>query len=207
VLLLLVPRENLQDLAAEAISLVFNAPANAMLTFLIVYLCLDPAPPIQHLLVSLLFAGILPIAFVYALFRMGVIGDIYASDRGSRLIPFLSAISCYALGLALLSFMGSPFTLVSLMACYLGNSLAMMLISTRWKISLHAAGIGGPSAFLISQVDPGLWPFTLLAIPICWARWRLKAHGVGQLAAGVVLTAALTLAQVDLYRWLWLSRP
>jgi len=199
--------ENTEVQVAEAVSVLFNAPMNAIYTLLVIYIRSEPSTPALHLLVGVLFSGILPMVVIYAMFRRGVISDIYASDRQSRLTPFLGALVCYAVGLATLISLGSPFVLVSLMACYLGNTLAMALISIRWKISIHAAGIAGPSAFLIRQIDAGLWPFSLLTIPICWARWRLKAHSVGQLATGVVLTAALTLVQVEFYGWLWLSRP
>lgn len=198
--------ENTEVQVAETISVLFNAPMNAIYTLLVIYIRSEPSTPALHLLVGVLFAGILPMVVIYVMFRRGVISDIYASDRQRRLTPFLGALVCYAVGLAALISLGSPFVLVSLMACYFGNTLAMALISTRWKISIHAAGIAGPSSFLIRQIDAGLWPFSLLTIPICWARWRLKAHSVGQLAAGVVLTAALTLVQVEFYGWLWLSR-
>ena len=199
--------ENTEVQVAEAVSVLFNPPMNAIYTFLVVYLRSEPATLALHLLVGVLFAGILPMVAIYAMFRRGVISDIYASDRQSRLTPFLGALVCYAVGLAALISLGSPFVLVSLMACYLGNTLAMALISTMWKISIHAAGIAGSSAFLIRQIDAGLWPFSLLTIPTCWARWRLKAHSVGQLTAGVVLTAVLTLVQVEFYGRHWLSRP
>jgi hypothetical protein len=199
--------EDAEVQVAEAVSALFSAPMNAIYTFLIVYLRSESVTPALNLLVGVFFAGILPMVVIYVMFRRGTISDIYASERQSRLTPFLGAIVCYAVGLAALISLGSPFIMVSLMACYLGNTLAMALISTGWKISIHAAGIAGPSVFLIRQIDVGLWPFSLLTIPICWARWRLKAHSVGQLAAGVALTAAMTLVQVEFYGWLWLSRP
>lgn len=192
---------------AEAVSLVLNAPFIAMLTFLILINYVGPPSPLTLILFSSLFSTLLPILIVYLMTKRGVIPDLFASDRSTRFKPFTGAAASYLLGVVALRIWGAPSILVYLMACYLINSLVMMGISLRWKISIHASGIAGPSAFLMKQVGLWTWPFWLLALPICWARLELGAHSLGQVAGGIILTTLLTLLQLALYPYLLIIPP
>jgi membrane-associated phospholipid phosphatase len=74
-----------------------------------------------------------------------------------------------------------------------------MIITLRWKISIHAAGIAGPTTGLIYGI--GVWAavfFTLL-VPVGWARVRLKAHTPLQMLAGGLVTIAATWIQMRIY--------
>jgi membrane-associated phospholipid phosphatase len=93
----------------------------------------------------------------------------------------------------------APLDMFYLMACYVVNSCVMMLISRKWKISVHASGVSGPATFLVHQYGASVWPFLILSFIICWARWRLNMHTYNQLIAGLVLTALLTYVQLEFY--------
>jgi len=192
---------------AEAISVSLNAPLIAMLTYAITIIYTGSPSPLALFLLASLFSAFLPLLIIYLMARRGTIPDVFASERGTRVKPFLGAIASYLLGVAALGLWGAPPILVYFMACYLVNSLAMMAISLGWKISIHASGVAGPSTFLMHQLGPWTWPFWLLALPVCWARLRLKAHSLGQVAAGIILTALLTLIQLEVYPALTLIHP
>jgi membrane-associated phospholipid phosphatase len=75
----------------------------------------------------------------------------------------------------------------------------MMFISLRWKISVHASGIAGPSTALIYAFGVMAAPLLLLALPVAWARVKLGAHTILQVALGVLLTILITWIQMRVY--------
>ena len=70
---------------------------------------------------------------------------------------------------------------------------ALTVITTVWKISLHAATIAGLSSLLV--VYQGKWFVLgyLFLLPVVWSRLTLKQHSPNQLIAGTILGAGLTL--------------
>lgn len=184
---------------AEAISLAFNPAVLAAPTFLIL-LFTHRTPNLPELiLISLAFGTAVPLAIVYGLSKKGVIPDFYASARESRTLPFLGAILSYLLGTIALMRAGSPPFITAVMLCYFGNSLIMMLVSSKWKISVHTSGVTGPGSALIYSLGLVALPFPLLAIPVGWARVKLNAHTLAQVSAGALLTIFTTWIQLKIY--------
>ena len=184
---------------AELISLTFNAPVLAAPTFLILIFTQRTPNTLGLILIALAFGTVVPLANVYVLSKRGVIPDLYASLRESRTIPFLGAISSYLLGSIALKLAGAPPIITAVMLCYLGNSLIMMLVSSKWKISIHASGITGPATALIYSLGLVASPFLLLVIPVGWARLHLRAHTLAQVAAGALLTIFTTWLQLETF--------
>ena len=184
---------------AEAISLVFNAPLVTMYAFAVLILFLNPPSSLFLFLVSALFGGILPIAIIFLMLKMGITHDMYASERRTRTKPFMGAIASYLLGIFVLTVFSAPSSLTALMACYFVNTLVMTVISLVWKISIHAVGISGPATFLTLQLGAIMLPFFILLLPVGWARLKLGAHDLKQVLAGALLTIPLTWVQVVLY--------
>lgn len=185
---------------AEIISALFNAPIVALYTFTLIILIRSPPDAYFLLLpVSLFFAGILPMLIIYLMLKRGTIKDIYASDRRTRFKPFLGAISSYSVGVAILVLLAAPREIIALMACYSVNTLVMMLISLKWKISIHASGISGPFTFLVYVLGTVFLPLYLLILPVGWARIELRAHSLSQVLAGFLLTILLTWLQLAIY--------
>ena len=128
-----------------------------------------------------------------------MVTEMMVNEKDERTKPFLGAISSYFLGLSALAYLEAPVAMVYLMASYLVNSLFMMIITLRYKISIHASGVAGPATFLVHQYGMRLWPLTLVMVVVGWARLELKMHTVGQVAWGVLVTVLLTLTQLELY--------
>ena len=183
---------------AKSISAVANAPVIATLTFVIL-VSLQPAKDVAVLAASIIFATVLPLLSLAYLSRRRVIPDFYASDRKSRLIPFIAAIACYACGVAVLLLLGAVPLIDALMLCYLVNTTTMMLITLRWKISIHSSGIAGPATVLAYALGAVGYVAFLFVIPIGWARVAVGEHTIGQVLAGALVTIALTYAQLVVY--------
>lgn len=95
--------------------------------------------------------------------------------------------------------LAAPREIIALMACYSVNTLVMMLISLKWKISIHASGISGPFTFLVYVLGTVFLPLYLLILPVGWARIELRAHSLSQVLAGFLLTILLTWLQLAIY--------
>jgi hypothetical protein len=129
----------------------------------------------------------------------GLIEDVWATGRGTRWIPFAGAVVSYLLGSVALVILRAPVFVTSLMLCYLGNTLVMMTITFRWKISVHASGIAGPTTLLVQSLGLVFSLLSLLLIPVGWARIRLEAHTLNQFVAGALVTVITTWLQLAVY--------
>jgi len=149
--------------------------------------------------ICLTFGTLVPLVMVYQLSRRGIVSDYYVSQKEERAKPFAGAIISYLVGSGVLLLVNAPPIITAFMLCYAGNTMIMMIITLRWKISIHAAGIAGPTTGLIYGI--GVWAavfFTLL-VPVGWARVRLKAHTPLQMLAGGLVTIAATWIQMRIY--------
>jgi len=184
--------------AASIVTLVFSPAVIAAFTFLIL-LCPLNIASLLFVGISLTFGTFVPLVMMYLLSKRGLISDFYVSEREERAKPFAGAISSYIIGSLVLSLMKAPTMVTALMLCYAGNTLVMMLITRRWKISIHASGVAGPTTALI--VSLGMWAsiFFALLVPVGWARIKLKAHTPTQLLAGALVTVVLTWIQLRIY--------
>jgi membrane-associated phospholipid phosphatase len=191
--------KDIQRMTAEAISSILNAPLVTLYAFAILIFVLNPPSALLLFAVSAFFGSFLPILIVFSMMKTGVIPDFFASVRRTRTKPFVGVITSYLIGLVALALLHAPRSLVALMACYIVNSLVMLAITQFWKISIHASGVAGPATFLIHQHGAYMLPFLALLLPVGWARIKLKAHSVNQVAAGALLTIILTLVQAEFY--------
>jgi membrane-associated phospholipid phosphatase len=139
-------------------------------------------------------------AIVFYMVKKDVIPDIYASERRTRMKPLISAVASQLIGVATLIILQGPQVFVSLMSCYVVNSVAMTVITQVWKISIHASGITAAATFLVYHLGPIMFPFFMLVLPVGWARIKLKAHNLKQIIAGSVLTIILVSLQLNIFR-------
>jgi membrane-associated phospholipid phosphatase len=185
--------------AAEVISHAFNPPIVAAFAFLLMLLVTKSHSFFFQVAISTVFGTLIPLAILYGLMRKRIIPDFFASRRESRTIPFLGAIASYIAGTVALFFAEAPVLVIALMLCYVVNSLIMMTVTLRWKISIHASGIAGPATALAYALGPRALPLFLLLLPVGWARVKLKAHTLTQVLVGAILTTATTWLQVVVY--------
>lgn len=184
---------------ASIFSLVFNPAIVSAFTFLILLYPENTQNALLLFGICVTFGTLAPLAVIYQLSERGLISDFYVTEREERAKPFAGAISSYLVGsLALLS-LRAPTIVTGLMLCYAVNTLIMMLTTLRWKISVHASGIAGPTTTLMYGL--GLWAaiFFALLLPVGWARIKLKAHTPAQVLAGALLTAVATWLQLRIY--------
>ena len=173
--------------------------------------------------VSLAFFCLVPLLYVVGMIRQGRAESLEVRERSARLRPLLVGIASYTLGALLLwqTVEGPALPLiVAFAALFPINTAVILLINTRWKISLHMTSLAGFvgvllfTALTVWRDLPGgveaaltaatVAPLVLLVPLLMWARVRVGAHTVGQVAAGAAF--GLIVPQVELwwivYEWL-----
>ena len=184
---------------ASRLSAALNAPLITLITFipLIVLYGLDQAALL--IAITSIFGCVLPLIMVLGLLKLDIIKDFYAYDKKTRFIPFLWTTLFYLLGVISLILVSSPPAVTALMTCYFVNGIILMLITFKWKISIHASGITSPFTALVYLLGGMMLPLLLVVIPVAWARVELKAHTKMQVTVGAILSGLLTWVQMSFY--------
>lgn len=184
---------------ASLVSAIMNAPLITMLTFIPLILRYGNEDTLKLFAITGFFGCFLPIGIVVTMLKKGVISDFYATDRLERFIPFLATITSYLMGSVALIIVNAPPPIMALMACYIVNGIVLLVITFKWKISIHASGVTSPVTALVYLLGTRMLPLFMLFIPVAWARLELKAHDKKQITAGALLSTVLTWLQMIFY--------
>ena len=160
------------------------------------YLSFSLTPQAKGIILLILFinSAVAPVLSILLLKRTGLIRDVMLDERSERMIPLmLSAIYFF-----ITYFLLRKIALPSLLYFYIIGAtiliLLTLIITYRWKISIHMVSMGGLTAFLVSLA-------MLLHLNIDWliisafiasgmlgtARVKLNAHNLSQVFAGFVM--------------------
>jgi hypothetical protein len=194
---------------ADRISTITNPPIITIPLFLIICLTLSFWPSgfdlskfIVHEIISLVFASLLPMAIIiYWAKKLGTDKDI--SNRGDRFTPLVVGIISYFIGFLVCLLLNLDGFLTALLLCYAVNTGVVLVITTKWKISIHTTGLSGPVGALISLLGPLGAAFGVIYPILIWSRVLLKKHTMAQAIAGGVQGFFLTILEMYLYIYLF----
>ena len=82
--------------------------------------------------------------------------------------------------------------------CYAVNTGVVLLITTKWKISVHTTGLSGPVGALILLLGSFGAIFGIIYPVLIWSRVLLKKHTLAQAIAGGVQGFFLTVIEMYL---------
>ena len=190
---------------ADAISTFTNPPIITIPLFLIICIVLsfedggfNVSKFIVLELISLVFSSALPMAIIlFWAKRLNTDKDI--SNREDRFTPLIVGVLSYLIGFFISLFLNVDYFLTLLLLCYAVNTFIVMLITTKWKISVHTTGLSGPVAALILLLGPIGALFGILYPIVIWARVLLKKHTLSQAICGAVQGFFLTVLEMYLY--------
>ena len=149
-------------------------------------------------LISIIFASILPMAIIlYWARKLNADGDI--SNRQDRFTPLIVGVVSYFIGFLVSLTLNIDNFLTLLLLCYSINTFIVMLITLKWKISIHTTGLSGPVAALILLLGPVGALFGILYPILIWSRVTLKKHTMAQAIAGGVQGFFLTVIEIYLF--------
>lgn len=149
--------------------------------------------------VGLVFFCFIPLFHVLWLVRRHKAATVEVRDQGQRTGPFIGSTVAALAAFVVVVLTASPESqlVVALAAFYPFNTLLLLLINLRWKISIHMTGLTGFVG--VSLLVALLWPSPtavfrlswavplLLLVPLLmWARVRVGAHTWGQVVGGTL---------------------
>lgn len=136
---------------------------------------------------------IIPLSGILSMYKMGFIKDAGLNERTERTAPYLLAAVCYIGAAFFLIRVGTPLWIAMFFA---GGALAIgvnIIVNRWWKISAHAAAVGGLAALCFRMVASGyaiynmnLWisGAVIVAGMVLSARIYLRCHTLMQLFCG-----------------------
>jgi len=184
----------------KTISLVFQPllmPTYAMLllTNMDIFLLLPLRWRLIAIVGTFIFTGILPAIPIWLMMKRGEVHDLFISRREERTLPYLFSFMAYIFWtLFLWRTLQFPMFIVSMGIGSVLSILIIVVVNLKWKISAHAAGIGGLCGSVFGMcyrtgINP-VWFFTVVFIIsalVAFSRLELKAHTPGQVLAGYVV--------------------
>ncbi len=188
----LVPR-NWSERIAHWLSLIGSPPVMGVLgVALIIVLRGIPSPWMWGGIYVVAAIG-LPLLYLLWLVRKGDVTDIDVQLRKQRSRPFLAMMAGQALAWFLLNVGGAPAPLPRIAGAYLVQTTLILLITLRWKISVHTSTAAGVTVALWQTLGAVALPFALTLPLIVWSRVKLGRHTLRQTLAGTALGASVFL--------------
>ena len=190
---------------AETISTITQPPIITIPLFLIICMVLSFVNGTFSLskfltleLISLVFTSLLPMAIIL-LWAKRINTDRDISNREDRFVPLVVGIVSYFIGVLVSLMLNADNFLTLLLLCYAVNTGVVLLITFRWKISVHTTGISGPIAALILLLGSVGAVFGVIYPIVIWSRVLLKKHTLAQAICGGVQGFILTVVEMYLY--------
>ena len=190
---------------ADIISTFTNPPIITIPLFLLICIVLSFKNGVFNLsefitleLISIVFASILPMAIIiFWAKKLNTDKDI--SNRQDRFTPLIVGIISYFIGFLISLILNVDKFLTIMLLCYSVNTGVVLLITTKWKISVHTTGLSGPVGALILLLGPIGAIFGILYPILIWSRVSLKKHTMAQAIAGGVQGFFLTVLEFYLF--------
>ncbi|MGX8693893.1 MAG: hypothetical protein ACSW71_03200 [Methanobrevibacter sp.] len=194
---------------ADVISTITNPPIITIPLFLIICYVLsfengvfNMSKFIELEVISLVFSSILPMAIiVYWAKKLNTDKDI--SNRKDRFTPLIVGVVSYFIGFFISLILNVDYFLTLLLLCYAVNTFIVMLITSKWKISVHTTGVSGPVAALILLLGPVGALFAIIYPVVIWSRVTLEKHTLAQAICGAVQGFFLTVLEMYLYMYIF----
>ena len=181
--------------AAKYISLLTYPPFMGIIAFAAISIWLaEGANSAVTFGIGIMTATVLPLAISLYFAKKVKDTDEFGDIRNSRdrLIPMAVIICVYLVGAVLLYVFECPAASYLSMVSYACSTLFALVVSSKWKISLHAMGVVGPATMLAICFWPiGALMFLILP-PVCWSRYVQRNHTLLQLVAGSVFGTLIT---------------
>lgn len=184
-----------------------------LMPLLLIYLALQldpylvffvsPAKGNLTLLVIAMATLVFPLINLFFLKKAGLISSFHLQKRRERIAPAVATIIYFALGYYLIKQAQLPIAVYSLYLGVIASALLALFVSLKWKISMHAIGIGGVLGGmygLFKLHEFVNWPLLIALILITgWvmtSRIALKAHTPAQVYAGALFGFLVTFITV-----------
>jgi len=148
--------------------------------------------------ITLFFLSIGPLVYIVIGVRLGKLSDIDVSRRSERAGPFLFGIISATIGWLVLALTNGPRNLQTALIITAFSGVLMLLITFKWKISIHASSLGGAATMLTALYGAVMLPLFGLVALVSWSRVELRRHTITQVVAGSLASIAISLVILKL---------
>ncbi len=170
------------------------APAPVSLVVLVsvtLHSAKSPAEALRFGIIAIVFATLIPFAYLVRGVRRRQLTDIHVRRREQRTLPLLVGIGSAAILFGLLLWLGAPRDLVALIGAMILGLGISLLVTVFWKISVHAGSVAGAIAVFAFVFGPVLLVLASLLALVAWARVELGDHTAAQVAGGAMVGAGV----------------
>jgi membrane-associated phospholipid phosphatase len=143
--------------------------------------------------VSALFAAVIPTIFIRYGMRRGRVSDRHVGVIAQRLIVLAFVLGSVAAGVLLMVLGGAPRDIIALTVAMFTALLVLTAVTTKWKISVHAAVSAGGVAMLALVYGALALLLLPLVVLVGWSRVVLRDHTTAQVIAGAALGVSVGL--------------
>lgn len=173
------------DRTFKAISIIFY-PTNIAIPIIIAFSFSN----VFEIILATVFISIIPF-FLTAHYakKRNINIDIFEQDK--RHVPFIMSLASFALGVLVFRYLNSPL-LYTLCLAYLNIAIALLVINTKWKISVHAAGVAGVATFATYIFGWIAAPLFILVPFMGWVRYKMNAHDLYQIIGGITVSIVIS---------------
>jgi membrane-associated phospholipid phosphatase len=138
------------------------------------------------------FVTLGPLALLVVAVAAGRVRNLDLDLRHERPWPMLIALAITVVGLTVLWVLGAPHLLIILLMATLIGGVVALLITLRWKISIHAGGAAGAATVMAMLYGVQALPLLLGVALIGWSRVVLGKHTWPQVVAGAAVSVVIT---------------
>ena len=188
---------------AELVSSMFNPLINPVIAFAVLLfyaprstLGIAWGTQMVYFTIATFFSSVIIFAYIYYLKYKKVIHSTELIVREHRINPLTFGVISYAMGFFFLTLLDAPSIVRGLMFCYVTNTLVVLLITRRWKISIHTAAIANPLVAIVVHFGWMMAPILVLVPIVGMARVKLKRHDELQVVAGGLVGMVMTTVQL-----------
>jgi membrane-associated phospholipid phosphatase len=141
--------------------------------------------------IAIITMAVAPYLATILMSRAGKVGDRFIADRSQRMPFLVGTLVVVILGLVAMVLLEAPASLVLVAVAAVCALLIVTGITLYWKISIHTTIAAFFAVLQIVLYGPLGALALVIPILVAWARLRLHAHTVAQVAAGAALGATL----------------
>ncbi len=142
--------------------------------------------------ITLFFLSFGPLLYIIIGVRLGKLSDMDVSRRAERAGPLLFGILSVTIGWLVLAHINGPKNLQTVLIITAVSGVVMMVITLRWKISIHASSMGGAATMLTALYGAVMLPLFVLVALVSWSRVALHRHTKAQVVTGSLASIAIT---------------
>jgi hypothetical protein len=147
------------------------------------------------------FVSVSPSLIIYYGVRRRRYTDRHGSVRDQRPLPILLTLLSIAAGLVALVILHASRELLAVLVAMLVGLTISLLITLRWKISLHTGTLAGAIAILALAFSPVVVILFPLVALVGWARVKDGSHSPWQVGVGAGLGVIVATVIFVLLRW------